>query len=61
MIVHNSNMNCKPDIRDKHNTMNKMHFKVIFDNIFIVHSYDDGMIYIYIYIYIDGLIMHKMV
>ena len=42
MIIRDSNMNCEPDIRDKHNVMNV----VIFDNMFIVHSYDDSMIYI---------------
>lgn len=55
MIIRNLNMNCEPDIRDKHNMMNKMHVKVIIDNMFIVHSYDNSMIYI------DCLILHKMV
>ena len=42
MIIRDSNMNCEPDIRDKHNVMNV----VIFDNMFIVHSYDDSILYI---------------
>ena len=46
MTIHDSNMNYEPDIRDKHNMINMMHVKVIFDNMFIVHSYDDSMIYI---------------
>ena len=46
MTIHDSNMNFEPDIRDKHNVMSMMHIKVIFDNMFIVHSYDNSMIYI---------------
>ena len=42
MIIRDSNMNYEPDIRDKHNVMNV----VIFDNMFIVHSYDDSILYI---------------
>ena len=44
MTICDSNMNFEPDVRDKHYVVNMMHVKVIFDNTFIVHSYDDSMI-----------------